>query len=72
MEEALTVISRLQSNLAKIFSIQVDTHSIPITFSAGIALRSFGEHQNSVISRADKALYQAKRTGKNRAIPALS
>ncbi|WP_292993802.1 GGDEF domain-containing protein [Nitrosomonas sp.] len=72
MEDALTVISRLQSNLAKIFSIQADTHSIPITFSAGIALRSFGEHQNSVISRADKALYQAKRTGKNRAIPALS
>lgn len=72
MEDALTIISRLQNNLAKIFSTQVNTHSIPITFSAGIALRSFGEHQNSVISRADKALYQAKRTGKNRAIPALS
>lgn len=72
MEDALTIISRLQNNLAKIFSIQVNSQSMPITFSAGIALRSFGEHQNSVISRADKALYQAKRTGKNRAIPALS
>jgi len=72
MEDALTIISRLQNNLAKIFSIQVDKQLIPITFSAGIAIRSFGEHQNSVTSRADKALYQAKRTGKNRAIPALS
>ena len=71
MEDALTIIHRLQNNLAKNFSIQVDKQSMPVTFSAGIALRSFGEHQNSVISRADKALYQAKRTGKNRAIPAL-
>ncbi len=71
MEDALTIISRLQNNLGKIFSVQVDKRSIPVTFSAGVALRSFGEHQNSVISRADKALYQAKRTGKNRAIPAL-
>ncbi len=71
MEDALTIIQRLQNNLAKNFSIQVDKQSMPVTFSAGIALRSFGEQQNSVISRADKALYQAKRTGKNRAIPAL-
>lgn len=71
MEDALTIIHRLQNNLAKNFSIQVDKQSMPVTFSAGIALRSFGEQQNSVISRADKALYQAKRTGKNRAIPAL-
>lgn len=71
MEDALTIIQRVQKNLAKIFSVPLDKQSIPITFSAGVALRSFGEHQNSVISRADKALYQAKRTGKNRAIPAL-
>ena len=71
MEDALTIIQRLQNNLAKNLSIQVDKQSMPVTFSAGVALRSFGEHQNSVISRADKALYQAKRTGKNRTIPAL-
>lgn len=71
IEDALTIIHRLQNNLTKNFSIQIDNQSMPITFSAGVALRSFGEHQNSVISRADKALYQAKRTGKNRAIPAL-
>lgn len=72
IEEALTIIHRLQNNLAKNSSLQVNNQSMSITLSAGIALRSFGEHQNSVISRADKALYQAKRTGKNRAIPALT
>jgi diguanylate cyclase (GGDEF)-like protein len=71
MQDALTVIQRIQNNLTKNYSIQADNQILPITFSAGVALRSFGEHQNSVISRADKALYQAKRTGKNRAIPAL-
>lgn len=71
MQDALTIIQRIQNNLARNFSIQSDNQTLPITFSAGVALRSFGEHQNSVLSRADKALYQAKRTGKNRAIPAL-
>ncbi|WP_293005105.1 GGDEF domain-containing protein [Nitrosomonas sp.] len=72
LEDALTIIQRLQNNLGKNFSLQIDNQSMPVTFSAGVALRSFGEHQNSVISRADKALYQAKRAGKNRAIPALT
>lgn len=72
MEDALTIIQRLQDNLAKSSSLQIGSQLMSITFSAGIAVRSFGEHQNSVISRADKALYQAKCTGKNRIIPALT
>ena len=71
MEDALTIIQRLQDNLAKSSSLQIGNQLMSITFSAGIALRSFGEHQNSAISRADNALYQAKCTGKNRVIPAL-
>ncbi len=71
MEEALTIIQRLQNNLTKNSLLQIDNQLTSITFSAGVALRSFGEHQHSVLSRADQALYQAKRTGKNRAIPAL-
>jgi len=72
MEEALTIVYRLQDNLAKNSLLQINDQSTFITFSAGVALRSFGEYQHSVISRADKALYQAKRTGRNRAIPALT
>jgi hypothetical protein len=36
-----------------------------ITFSAGVAERAFGENQEELIARADRALYHAKRAGKN-------
>lgn len=72
MDEALTIVQRIQNNLAKSTALSLEDQLMPITFSAGIALRSFGENQHSVISRADKALYQAKRMGKNRAIPSMA
>jgi len=72
MNDALTIVQRIQNNLAKSTALPVDNQLIPITFSAGIALRSFGENQHSVINRADQALYQAKRMGKNRAIPSIT
>ena len=40
-------------------------HPIP-TFSAGIALYNAGESPESLIGRADQALYRAKRMGRNR------
>jgi diguanylate cyclase len=43
---------------------------LPITFSAGIAVRKIGETREAMISRADRALYQAKGAGKNRAVTA--
>jgi len=70
LQKAISVMHRLQSNLAKQTLAHSDNQSVLITFSAGVASREFGEHQNSVISRADKVLYQAKRAGKNRVIPA--
>jgi len=41
-----------------------------VTFSAGVALRAAEEPQDEVVGRADKAMYQAKRTGKNRVVMA--
>jgi diguanylate cyclase len=37
-----------------------------ITFSAGVAERHAGELQEALVERADNAMYEAKRTGKNR------
>jgi diguanylate cyclase len=64
-EEAIAVMVRLQRNLTKAFFLH-DNERLLITFSAGVALRREAEPQTAVIERADKALYQAKRSGKNR------
>ncbi len=69
-EKAISVIHRLQNNLAKQSLQYSESQSVLVTFSAGVSVRGFGEHQNSVISRADQALYTAKHAGKNRVIPA--
>lgn len=43
-----------------------DGLEIQLTVSIGLAKRHQFEHINSVLRRADKALYQAKNTGKNK------
>lgn len=39
-----------------------------VTFSAGVAVRATGEPATVTLARADRALYQAKRTGRNRIV----
>jgi diguanylate cyclase len=43
---------------------------ILVTFSAGVAQLGTDESQEELIGRADKAMYQAKQTGKNRVVVA--
>jgi len=43
-----------------------DNARVLITFSAGITRYLNGESQPTVIARAEAALYEAKRNGKNR------
>jgi diguanylate cyclase len=64
-DEAIEVMVRLQRNLTKEFFMH-DNERVLITFSAGVALRRGAEPQAAVVERADQALYQAKRSGKNR------
>jgi len=64
-DEAISVMVRLQRNLTKAFFLH-DNERVLITFSAGVAQRREGESQTAIIERADRALYQAKRSGKNR------
>jgi len=64
-DEAIAVMVRLQRNLTKAFFLH-DNERVLITFSAGVALRRQAENRVDLVGRADKALYQAKRSGKNR------
>ena len=69
MEEAIQTITRVQRELTKQIFMHNHTRLL-MTFSAGVALRNENEDQLSMIKRADTALYQAKKAGKNRVIPA--
>ncbi len=67
LEEATTIMVRVQRELTRKFFLH-DNKKVLITFSAGITQRRDGETEQAVVGRADKALYQAKNTGKNRVV----
>ncbi|MDO8292521.1 MAG: GGDEF domain-containing protein [Gallionella sp.] len=69
LEEATATVERLQRELTKKFFLH-ENDRVLITFSAGVALRAPQEPQEDVIGRADRAMYQAKHTGKNRVVVA--
>ncbi|MHB0925446.1 MAG: GGDEF domain-containing protein [Gallionellaceae bacterium] len=69
LEEATATVERLQRELTKKFFLH-ENDRVLITFSAGVALRVPQEPQDDVIGRADRAMYQAKKTGKNRVVVA--
>jgi diguanylate cyclase len=66
---AVEVMKRLQRELTKRFFLH-NNERLLITFSAGVARRDREESQESLIARADKAMYQAKLQGKNRVVAA--
>lgn len=63
-DEAVNVITRVQRELTKNFFMHKNERVL-ITFSAGVAERKPGETPESLIPRADAALYQAKHSGRN-------
>ncbi len=63
---ALRALQKVQKrNAESPYHFNGETRPMP-TFSAGIALYRPGETPSSLIERADKALYKAKRLGRNR------
>jgi diguanylate cyclase len=69
LDDAVSAVSRIQRELTK--SIFLYEHQrVLVTFSAGAALVGEEDSEDSLIRRADAALYQAKRQGKNRVVAA--
>ena len=64
LDEAISVMTRLQRELTRKFFLYKNQRVL-ITFSAGVALREPAEAADSVIERADKAVYKAKEAGRN-------
>lgn len=69
LDGAVEMIERLQRELTKKFFMHNNERKL-ITFSAGVALRAADEEKEYFIGRADKAMYHAKQTGKNRVVAA--
>ncbi len=69
--EAIDVVTRVQRELTKNIFLNKN-EKVLITFSAGVAERMTGESPDQIIPRADAALYQAKQTGRNRVVGAVS
>lgn len=69
IKQAVDVMKRLQRELTKRFFLH-ENERLLITFSAGVAALKAGETQETILARADKAMYQAKLQGKNRVVEA--
>jgi diguanylate cyclase len=63
--EAQQVMTRLQRSLTEALFLY-EGREVFVTFSAGVTAWRAGEALEPALERADEALYEAKRTGKNR------
>ena len=64
-DEGRKILARLQRALTGGLFLH-EQRQVLVTFSAGVTVYSPGEPIEAALERADQALYQAKRTGKNR------
>jgi diguanylate cyclase len=64
-DEGQQILTRLQRALSGALFMH-DAKPVFVTFSAGVTAYRDGEAIDAALERADQALYEAKRTGKNR------
>lgn len=69
VDEAMIAADRVRSLIAGT-PIFVDGEALQITTSVGVAQAEDGENLRDVFKRADDALYKAKESGRNKALPA--
>jgi len=69
LPDAKMVVERLQRELTRQFFLH-NNDKVLITFSAGVACMRPGETGPQALGRADEAMYEAKRQGRNRVLAA--
>ncbi|MET0288160.1 MAG: GGDEF domain-containing protein [Pseudoxanthomonas sp.] len=69
LSESLSAMNRLLRALS-VRPLVYEDARIFVTFSAGVALRTPSESGETLVKRADKAMYDAKKAGKNRVVSA--
>lgn len=67
LPDAVSALTRLQRELTRRFFLHRN-EKLLITFSAGVTAFRENEPRNETIARADAAMYQAKKAGKNRVV----
>jgi diguanylate cyclase len=67
LDDAVEVMRRVQRDLTRRIFMH-NNERLLITFSAGVTLRRAGEEGTHAMARADTAMLQAKRAGKNRVV----
>jgi diguanylate cyclase len=65
IDQAEEVLTRVQRGMSMGLFMH-EGRDVLVTFSAGVTVWRVGESMDSAIERADSALYEAKRAGKNR------
>lgn len=66
LEEAQQALTRIQRTLSAELFMSDAQGQVFVTFSAGVSAYRTPERLEDALERADEALYEAKRTGKNR------
>lgn len=73
MAVASGVAERLRREIAEHpFNVSAGALSLELTASIGVTMSVEGDNTDSVLKRADEALYQAKRDGRNRVVTNLA
>lgn len=67
---AFDIVERLRKHVSSI-RIETDAGHIGFTFSAGVATHISGQTTSQTVARADRALYEAKSSGRNRVESAM-
>lgn len=66
-DQAMKVAESIRKQIqAKSLRVKSQEQSLSFTISIGVAIYQMGEDGDKLFERADKALYQAKQTGRNR------